>query len=103
MTVDYINSLKEKARKIEEFKKKFFLELQDLSEEEQIEALLENEELLDQMEREYRIARSEYDILYFTYEYFSDDRNPDNDDNLIPAGSQRTLCKTGRAVLIQSN
>lgn len=86
MTVDYINSLKEKARKIEEFKKKFFLELQDLSEEEQIEALLENEELLDQMEREYRIARSEYDILYFTYEYFSDDRNPDNDDNLIPAG-----------------
>jgi predicted phage terminase large subunit-like protein len=34
-----------------------------------------------------RVDRSEEDVLFFTYEYFSDDRNPRNEDNLIPAGS----------------
>lgn len=34
-----------------------------------------------------RIERSEYDVAYFAYEYFSDDMNHDNDaGNLIPAG-----------------
>lgn len=32
-----------------------------------------------------RIDRSERDTLYFMYEYFSDARNPDNEQNLIPA------------------
>lgn len=87
MTVEkHVEELKEKVRQIEEFKQKFFADLQELPESEQAQALVDNEELLEQMEREYRIARSEYDILYFKYEYFSDDRNPDNDDNLIPAG-----------------
>ncbi|MFW8618662.1 phage terminase large subunit [Enterococcus innesii] len=87
MTVEkHVEALKEKVRQIEEFKQKFFTDLRTLPELEQAQALMDNEELLEQMEREYRIARSEYDILYFTYEYFSDDRNPDNDDNLIPAG-----------------
>lgn len=36
------------------------------------------------LQREYRITRSEIDILYFAYEYFSEERNPNNDDNLIP-------------------
>ncbi|WP_429969148.1 phage terminase large subunit [Enterococcus sp. AZ136] len=87
MTVEkHVEALKEKVRQIEEFKQKFFTDLRTLPELEQAQALVDNEELLEQMEREYRVARSEYDILYFTYEYFSDDRNPDNDDNLIPAG-----------------
>ena len=86
MTVERVAELQEKVRKITAFKKKFFDELQQLPEEEQREVFFENESVLDEMEREYRIARSEYDILYFTYEYFSDDRNPENDDNLIPAG-----------------
>ncbi|MFT4413199.1 phage terminase large subunit [Fredinandcohnia humi] len=34
-----------------------------------------------------RIDRSEYDVLYFVYEYFSDNRNPENEQNLIPAGT----------------
>lgn len=34
-----------------------------------------------------RIDRSEEDVLYFTYTYFSEDMNPDNEDNLIPKGS----------------
>jgi predicted phage terminase large subunit-like protein len=33
-----------------------------------------------------RVHRAEYDMLYFMYEYFSEDRNPGNPDNLIPAG-----------------
>lgn len=34
----------------------------------------------------YRVLRSSYDILYFAYEYFSDDRNEKNNTNLIPKG-----------------
>lgn len=86
MTVKRVAELQEKVRKIDQFKHKFFADLQELPVEEQLIALDENAELLESMEREYRIARSEYDILYFTYEYFSDDRNPENDDNPIPAG-----------------
>lgn len=36
---------------------------------------------------EYRVLRSNYDVLYFAYEYFSDERNPENENNLIPAGA----------------
>lgn len=41
---------------------------------------------LEEAEQEYRIARSEFDILYFAYEYFSEDSNPDNESNAIPSG-----------------
>lgn len=37
--------------------------------------------------RQYRVKRSEYDVLFFTYEYFSDARNPENENNLIPIGT----------------
>ena len=33
-----------------------------------------------------RIHRSETDMLFFAYEYFSEERNPDNQGNLIPKG-----------------
>lgn len=33
-----------------------------------------------------RIQRGRYDLLFFMYEYFSDERNPENESNLIPAG-----------------
>lgn len=33
-----------------------------------------------------RVHRAEYDFLYFMTEYFSEDANPDNPDNLIPKG-----------------
>lgn len=39
------------------------------------------------LKREYRTLRGQYDLLYFAYEYFSDHKNPTNDDNLIPAGA----------------
>lgn len=40
-----------------------------------------------ELEREYRITRSEYDVLYFAYEYFSESKNPENENNLIPKGT----------------
>lgn len=57
-----------------------------------IETSADNEERMElfaygqRLQKEYRILRSEYDVLYFAYEYFSQDRNPENEDNLIPAG-----------------
>lgn len=39
-----------------------------------------------ELKRLKRIHRAEYDTLYFVYEYFSEDGNPGNPDNLIPAG-----------------
>lgn len=44
------------------------------------------ERQLEDAEQGYRVARSEFDILYFAYEYFSEDRNEGNDSNAIPAG-----------------
>ncbi|MEH7117203.1 phage terminase large subunit [Neobacillus vireti] len=34
----------------------------------------------------YRMTRGYYDSLFFAYEYFSDEKNPDNETNLIPKG-----------------
>lgn len=34
----------------------------------------------------YRITRGYFDILYFAYEYFSEEKNPENETNLIPNG-----------------
>ncbi len=60
------------------------------------------ESALLKAEQAYRIARSEFDILYFTYEYFSEDRNPGSESNVIPANVtifdaphiHRELCHT---------
>lgn len=41
---------------------------------------------LAELKRLKRIHRAEYDVLYFVYEYFSEEMNPGNPDNLIPAG-----------------
>lgn len=40
-----------------------------------------------ELEKLYRTTRSEYDVLFFAYEYFSDAKNPENENNLIPAGT----------------
>lgn len=44
------------------------------------------EKALEDAEKTYRIARSEFDILYMGYEYFSEDRNEGSEGNAIPAG-----------------
>lgn len=47
-------------------------------------------ELLDERDRLRRIHRAESDLLYFAYEYFGDDLNPDNDGNWIPKYGDNT-------------
>lgn len=43
--------------------------------------------VFDQAEQLERINSCEYDVARFAIEYFSDDANPDNDENLIPKGN----------------
>ena len=49
----------------------------------QMQTMLTDKEELIRLKR---INRAEYDVLYFGMEYFSEDGNPDNPDNLIPEG-----------------
>lgn len=51
------------------------------------EERMEYFEMAKRLQREYRVLRSEYDVIYFAYEYFSDERNPENENNLMPVGS----------------
>lgn len=44
------------------------------------------ESLEDELEKLQRVHDCEHDVLRFTYEYFSDELNPDNESNLIPEG-----------------
>lgn len=81
--IQYIQELKEKENKIEQAIQ--ITKQRALQANTEVARLAEIE-TLEQLVRQKRVTRSEYDILYFTYEYFSEDRNPDNDDNLIPAG-----------------
>lgn len=49
----------------------------------QIETLIADKKELVKLKR---VHRGEHDVLYFGMEYFSEDGNPGNDENLIPAG-----------------
>ena len=49
----------------------------------QIETLITDKKELIRLKR---IHRAEHDVLYFGMEYFSEDGNPNNPDNLVPAG-----------------
>jgi predicted phage terminase large subunit-like protein len=61
--------------------------------------------------KKYRVLRGKYDVLYFVYEYFSEERNPDNEGNIIPKGANyedaafihRELCETLDSVLYKKN
>lgn len=70
---------------------KMYLQMQDLKNE--IYTARSNgmdfSDLIDELKvlgKKYRILRSKYDVLYFAYEYFSFDKNPENENNLIPEG-----------------
>ena len=83
---EYVTGLQERAQQLDELKQSIISDISNLPSDEQASAFLEFKPTLDEIDKQYRITRSEYDMLYFTYEYFSEDRNPDNDDNLIPKG-----------------
>lgn len=82
----YVTKLQQRAAELEQLKEAIISDIAELDSSVQTKTFLAYKDTLDEIEREYRITRSEYDILYFTYEYFSEDRNPENDDNLIPEG-----------------
>lgn len=44
------------------------------------------EDVLDELDKVRRVHRGEYDLLYFAYEFFAEDYNPENASNLIPKG-----------------
>jgi predicted phage terminase large subunit-like protein len=67
-------------KELRERKNELLLELENGAD------LTEIEKSLDEAEQAYRVARGEFDILYFAYEYFSEDRNEGNESNAIPAG-----------------
>ncbi|MED3671424.1 phage terminase large subunit [Bacillus sp. FSL M7-0417] len=60
--------------------------LSQLKDELSANELQDYKEALEQFDQLTRIDRAENDVLYFAYEYFGDEKNPDNDDNLIPQG-----------------
>src|SRR5690606_32345791 len=49
----------------------------------QIETLIADKRELVRLKR---VHRAEHDVLFFTYEYFSEECNPENSSNLIPEG-----------------
>lgn len=51
------------------------------------EDLIRLETVLDELERVERVHRGENDVLYFGMQYFSEDGNPENPDNLVPSGT----------------
>jgi predicted phage terminase large subunit-like protein len=68
--------------KIEEMKIDAKLALEE-GDQETAELILED---LRYYSRVYRVTRGYFDVLFFAYEYFSEDRNPENETNLIPKG-----------------
>jgi predicted phage terminase large subunit-like protein len=73
-----------KLNKLNQYKKKAKeLRLSGQLTAEQLQAVIENIKVL---EKDYIKSRGEVDILFFMYEFFSDDRNPENEGNLIPEG-----------------
>jgi predicted phage terminase large subunit-like protein len=72
---DRLNDLATTVRKLA-----YVAKTEELSQQELTSTL----ESIKKVKQEYRVLRSEYDVLYFAYEYFSDTYNIDNDNNLIP-------------------
>ena len=73
-----------KLHKLNQYKNK----VKQLREENKLsaEAIKQAVESIKVLEKDYIYTRSRVDILFFTYEFFSTDRNPENDGNLIPEG-----------------
>ncbi|MDT3698605.1 MAG: hypothetical protein RO469_04185 [Thermincola sp.] len=86
MSFNVLNAVQRKARinLLNERKRLYNKALQQgLLTDEQAKVL---KETLLELVKLNRIDRSDEDVLYFMYEYFSDNKNPENEQNLIPAG-----------------
>src|SRR5690625_1288201 len=72
-----IEHIEERIKRLEKLRKKGALRPS------QVNDLISDKKALIRLKR---IHRAEHDFLYFVYEYFSEEGNPDNSSNLIPAG-----------------
>lgn len=72
-----------KKHKLEEYKQRIGEVRHELTSD-QIQSAIENIKVL---EKDYIKSRSSVDLLFFTFEFFSEDRNPGNGGNLIPEGT----------------
>lgn len=72
-----IELVEERIKRLEKLRKKGALRPS------QVNDLITDKKALIRLKR---IHRAEHDVLYFGMEYFSEDGNADNPDNLIPAG-----------------
>lgn len=94
MKDDLVNWLHETpVEKVREYADKLFGKIEELkvdatiyAEQEDLDSLAEILEEVKYYSQVYRKVRGYFDILYYTYEYFSEDRNPENESNLIPKG-----------------
>lgn len=84
-----VNNRKEAINKLETVENAISKIAKVLQEKRAVLSTMQIKQFKDKLEllaKEKRKLKSQLDILYFTYEYFSEDRNPENEDNLIPAG-----------------
>lgn len=90
--IDYINEtpkekIQERVDTIEGIIEELKIDAKTYAQNNDVNSLAETVKDLEDLSKLYRVLRSSYDVLYFAYEYFSDDRNPDNNTNLIPEGT----------------
>ena len=93
----FVEEWRFKKTKLDQYKAKI-KELRHELTADQVRSAVANIKILEQ---EYIKTRSRVDLLFFTFEFFSEDRNPGNGGNLIPEGTtlddapeiHRTLCE----------
>ena len=67
LTVEHVNKLKTRVAELTELREKITADIAALPDSQRVQAFMAAKPVLDDIDREYRITRSEYDILYFTY------------------------------------
>jgi len=81
-----VEEIKGYAYKLEGLIEEYKVDAEQYALDEDIESLEETITDIKEKQKLYRMIRGYYDTLYFAYEYFSADKNPENETNLIPEG-----------------
>ena len=85
-----VEEIKQRVATLEGYIEEMKVDAQHYKDTGDIEGLMEAVEQMEQYSQLYRVMRGYYDVLFFAYEYFSEDRNPENNTNLIPKGMSIT-------------
>lgn len=81
-----VEDIKGYASKLEGIIEELKVDAEQYVRDQDAESLEETITEIKEKQKLYRMIRGYYDVLFFAYEYFSDDNNPENETNLIPAG-----------------